>query len=177
MLSQPHNQGILDLKTVAAYTVGFQRAESSNTDFIMAFEFFSFVSMLMSRLSRLAAVGKIQKSISTQASPVGLIYNYLWERSILWSEFQKAVDPRCYFGFRSNREGVKCPPLDHMRQIPYIHPALFRSYSKFNFFNIVLHWKVFQLFLLYCICLSTVSICHLRMHFSRTIYFKVQIHF
>ena len=40
MLSQPHNQGILDLKTVDAYTIDFQRAERSNTDFIMALEFF-----------------------------------------------------------------------------------------------------------------------------------------
>ena len=40
-------------------------------------------------------------------------------------------------------EGEKCRPLDHMRQIPFIHTALFTSFMKINFY---IYAKVFQLF-------------------------------
>ena len=46
---------------------------------------------------------------------------------ILWAQFQIPVGPR------SGREGEKCRPLDHMRQIPYVHPALFLSYTGIIF--------------------------------------------
>ena len=46
---------------------------------------------------------------------------------ILWAKFQIPVGPR------SGREGEKCRPLDHIRQIPYVHPALFLSYTGIIF--------------------------------------------
>ena len=45
---------------------------------------------------------------------------------ILRAKFQIPVGPR------SGREGEKCRPLDHMRQIPFIHQAPFVSFIKFN---------------------------------------------
>ena len=52
---------------------------------------------------------------------------------ILWAKFQILVGPRPCAGPRSGREGEKCRPLDHIRQIPYVNPALFTSYNGINF--------------------------------------------
>ena len=59
---------------------------------------------------------------------------------MLWAKFQIPVGPR------PGREGENCRPLDHIRQIPFIHPAPFTFYP-----NIILYiyTKVFQLFLPY----------------------------
>ena len=46
---------------------------------------------------------------------------------ILWAKFQIPVGPW------SGREGEKCRPLDHIRQIPYVQPALFLSYTGIIF--------------------------------------------
>ena len=42
---------------------------------------------------------------------------------ILWARFQIPVGPRPCADHRSGREGEKCRPLDHMREIPYVHPS------------------------------------------------------
>ena len=47
---------------------------------------------------------------------------------ILWAKFQIPVGPRPCAGPRSGREGEKCRSLHHMRQIPYVNPALFTSW-------------------------------------------------
>ena len=59
---------------------------------------------------------------------------------ILCGEFQIPVGPR------SGREGEKCRPLDHIRQVPFIHSALFSFYTNIDSH---IYAKVFQLFLLY----------------------------
>ena len=64
-------------------------------------------------------------------------------------------------GPRSSREREKCRPLDHMRQIPFIHKALFTSYTKINFH---IYTKAFLLFLPYGI--DTVSLCGMHLSFT-----------
>ena len=71
---------------------------------------------------------------------------------ILWAKFQIPVGPR------SGREGEKCRPLDHMRQIPFINQALFASYTMVNFY---IYTKEFQLFLPYGIHIACLHNLHL----------------
>ena len=53
-------------------------------------------------------------------------------------------------GPRSGREGEKCRPLDHMRQIPYINPALCTSNNGINFciYSSIWYFILFYLILL-----------------------------
>ena len=75
---------------------------------------------------------------------------------ILWAKFQIPVGPR------SGREGEKCRPLDHMRQIPFINQAPFAFYTKISFY---IYTKLFRFSLpcgIYIVSWKT-SICYLRM--------------
>ena len=75
--------------------------------------------------------------------------------------------PRPCVGPRSGREGEKCRPLDHMRQIPFIHQLC--SHPKLRSISIYIY---------NCGIYNVSSfIFDLRMRSSRTTYFKVQRHF
>ena len=90
---------------------------------------------------------------------------------ILWAKCQIPVGPRPCVGPRSGREGEKCRPLDHMRQIPFIHQlcshptvgsiSIYIQNCSSHFFHVVS-----------TLCLGTLYICHLRMRFPRTSYFQ-----
>ena len=75
---------------------------------------------------------------------------------------------------RAGRE--KCRPLDHMRQIPFIHKAPFVSHIMVNFY---IYSKLFHIFLP-CGIYIVLKYCTFAIYASvlfRTPYFKVQRHF
>ena len=69
-------------------------------------------------------------------------------------------------------EGEKCRPLDHRRQIPFIHSARLIHNSNFNIYR-----AMFQLFPPcggFKVYLGTLHIWQWRMHSCRSTHFKVQ---
>ena len=80
---------------------------------------------------------------------------------ILWAEFQIPVGPR------SGREGEKCRPLDHKRHIPFVHLALFTSFSNTKFYIYSKLSHLFPPYGIFTMCRDTVCIYNLRMRFSR----------
>ena len=90
---------------------------------------------------------------------------------ILWAKFQIPVGPR------SGREGEKCRPLDHIRQIPFINQAPFASHIKINFYIFIQNSSTYFFHVVFTLCLGTLYICNLRMRSFRTSYFKVQGNF
>ena len=89
---------------------------------------------------------------------------------ILWSKCQIPVGPR------SDREGERCRPLDHIRQIPFIH-QLCSHYAIGSNSLYIQSWSSYFLHMVFTLCLKTLHIYYLRMRSSRIAYFKVLRHF
>ena len=92
--------------------------------------------------------------------------------------YQSAPDPVSapdQAGREGGREREKFRPLDHMRQIPFIHIALFISNMKSSFY---VYAKVFQLFVPCGIHIVSLCVVHfpLPMRCSASSYSKVQSH-
>ena len=72
---------------------------------------------------------------------------------ILWAKLQTPVGPR------SDREGEKCRPLDHMRQLTCINKAPFVPYAKINFY---IYTKLLHIYFPCGIYIVSWSIVHLQ---------------
>ena len=75
---------------------------------------------------------------------------------ILWAKFQIPVGPR------SGREGEKCRPLDHMRQI--LSSTKLRSYPMLWSISIYIqNCSTYFFHVVFTLCLEILYICNLRM--------------